>query len=108
MYLLYTEADLGYYNQGNQFPHVIVTNINASIDSILLPVMSREQEHKEQVKNMTRRAIKTSVYLMAPLMMGLAFTAEQVVSVVLTDKWLPCVPFLIIFCINYFFKIIIN
>ena len=100
---LYTEADLGYYNQGNQFPHVIVTNINASIDSILLPVMSREQEHKEQVKNMTRRAIKTSVYLMAPLMMGLAFTAEQVVSVVLTDKWLPCVPFLIIFCITYMF-----
>lgn len=100
---LYTEADLGYYNQGNQFPHVIVTNINSSIDSILLPVMSQEQDHKEHVKSMTRRAIKTSIYLMAPLMMGLAFTADKVVSVVLTDKWLPCVPFLVIFCITYMF-----
>lgn len=99
----YTEAELGYYNQGNQFPHVIVTNINSSIDSILLPVMAQEQDHKEQVKNMTRRAIKTSIYLMAPLMMGLAFVADKVVSVVLTDKWLPCVPFLIIFCITYMF-----
>ena len=36
-------------------------------------------------------------------MMGLAFCAEPIVSLVLTDKWLPCVPFLRIFCITYMF-----
>ena len=40
---------------------------------------------------------------MAPLMMGLAFCANTIVSVILTDKWLPCVPFLQIFCITYMF-----
>lgn len=40
---------------------------------------------------------------MAPLMMGLAFCAEPVVTLVLTEKWLPCVPFLRIFCITYMF-----
>lgn len=40
---------------------------------------------------------------MAPLMMGLAFCAEPIVKIVLTDKWLPCVPFLRIFCITYMF-----
>ena len=40
---------------------------------------------------------------MAPLMMGLAFCAEPIVGLVLTDKWLPCVPFLRIFCITYMF-----
>lgn len=82
---------------------VIVTNINASIDSVLLPTMSSAQDDKERVKQMTRRAIKTSTYVMAPLMMGLAFCAEPIVSLVLTDKWLPCVPFLRIFCITYMF-----
>ena len=52
---------------------------------------------------MTRRAIKTSTYVMAPLMMGLAFCAEPIVRLVLTDKWLPCVPFLRIFCVTYMF-----
>jgi len=100
---MYTEADLAYYNRGNQFPNIIVLNINSSIDSVLLPVMSKKQDHPEQVKAMTRRAIKTSIYIMAPIMMGMAFTAEPLVRLVLTDKWLPCVPYLRIFCITYMF-----
>lgn len=100
---IYTSSDLAYYNQGDKFPKVIVTNINASIDSVLLPSMSGEQDHSERVKSMTRRAIKTSTYIMAPLMMGLLFCAEPIVKLLLTDKWLPCVPYLRIFCFTYMF-----
>lgn len=100
---LYSSADLAYYNQGDKFPKVIVTNINTSIDSVLLPTMSNVQEDHARVKSMTRRSIKTSTYIMAPLMMGLAFCAEPIVRLVLTDKWLPCVPYLQIFCITCMF-----
>ena len=55
------------------------------------------------MKNMTRRAIKTSTYIMAPLMVGMAFCARLIVRIVLTEKWLPCVPYLQIFCITYMF-----
>lgn len=100
---LYTSADLAQYNRGKQFPDLIVSNINTSIDSVLLPVMSKSQDDPKQIKSMTRRSIKTSTYIMAPLMMGLAFCAESIVGLILTDKWLPCVPFLRIFCITYMF-----
>lgn len=100
---MYSSSDLAYYDQGKKFPNVIVTNINTSIDSVLLPTMASAQDNPERVKSMTRRAIKTSTYIMAPLMMGLAFCAEPIVGLVLTDKWLPCVPFLRIFCITYMF-----
>ena len=100
---MYSSADLAYYNQGDKFPKVIVTNINTSIDSVLLPTMSSAQDDRERVKNMTRRAIKTSTYVMAPLMMGLAFCSVPIVHLVLTDKWLRCVPFLRIFCVTYMF-----
>lgn len=100
---IYTSADLAYYNQGDKFPKVIVTNINASIDSVLLPSMAEEQDHADRVKSMTRRAIKTSTYIMAPLMMGLLFCAESIVKLLLTDKWLSCVPYLRIFCFTYMF-----
>lgn len=100
---MYSSSDLAFYNQGDKFPKVIVTNINTSIDSVLLPTMSSAQDDRECVKNMTRRAIKTSTYVMAPLMMGMAFCAEPIVQLVLTDKWLPCVPYLRIFCITYMF-----
>lgn len=100
---LYSSSDLAFYNQGEKFPEVIVMNINASIDSVLLPTMSIEQDNPERIKQMTRRAIKTSTYVMAPLMMGLAFCAEPIVRLVLTDKWIFCIPFLRIFCITYMF-----
>ena len=100
---LYSSSDLAFYNQGEKFPKVIAMNINASIDSVLLPTMSIEQDNPERIKQMTRRAIKTSTYVMAPLMMGLAFCAEPIVRLVLTDKWIFCIPFLRIFCITYMF-----
>ena len=100
---LYSPADLAFFNQGQKFPNLIVTNINASIDSILLPTMASEQDHRERVRDMTRRAIKTSIFIMSPMMMVLAFSSTNVVTLVLTEKWLPCVPFLCIFCIDYMF-----
>ena len=99
----YTQADLAFYDRGNSLPNLIVENINSSIDSVLLPVLSSEQDKKEQVRRMTRRAIKVSTYIMMPMMMGLAVCAEPFVRLLLTDKWLPCVPYLRIFCFSYAF-----
>lgn len=99
----YSSSDLGYYEQGEKFPVVIVSNVNTAIDSVLLPAMSKEQDNKEQIKSMTRRAIKTGTFVISPLMIGLAVVASGVVRLVLTEKWLFCVPFLQIFCIEYLF-----
>ena len=100
---MYSSNDLAQYNQGQKIPQLIITNINTSIDSVLLPTMSRQQDHPENIKNMTRRAIKTSSFIIMPLMVVLAVCAEPLVQLVLTEKWLPCVPYLRIFCFSYAF-----
>lgn len=100
---LYTTSDLAFYNKGKNFPDMIVANVNSSIDSVLLPAMSSEQENRSRVRDMTRRSIKTSTYVMMPLMMGLAVCAGPIVRILLTEKWLPCVFFLRVFCFTYAF-----
>lgn len=95
---LYTPMDLAYYEKGQSFPTLIVSNINASIDSVLLPTMSGVQDSRESVKAITRRAIVTSSYLMWPMMVGLAVVAKPLVVLLLTEKWLATVPFLQITC----------
>lgn len=100
---IYSPSDLAFYNRGKQFPDTVCSNINSSIDSVLFPSMSKKQDNSEELKKMTRMSIKTSTYVMAPLMMGLAFTANNVVNLILTDKWAPCIPFLRIFCITLMF-----
>ena len=99
----YTSEDLAFYNRGELFPQVIAANVNTSIDSVLLPTMSREQDERDKVRAMTRRAIMTSTYIMAPLMIGIACIGTSLVRLILTEKWLPCVPYLQIFCASMLF-----
>ncbi len=100
---LYSTQDLAFYNKGTTFPRLIMANINSSIDSVLFPTMSAAQDDKYRVRDMTRRAIKTSTYLLMPLMMGLAVCAKPLICLLLTDKWEPAVFFIRIFCLIYVF-----
>ena len=65
--------------------------------------MSSAKDDYERLKTMTRTSIKISTFLLIPLMVGLAVCAESLISLVLTDKWLPCIPYLRIFCFVYAF-----
>ena len=91
---LYSPAELGFYNRGNQFPCLISENLNKSMESVMFVVMSEHQEDKERVKDMVRRSIVTSTFVIFPAMAGLAVTAEPLILLILQEKWLPCVPFL--------------
>lgn len=98
---MYTSSELAYYNRGKQFPELATVNIDTSINSVLLPAMSRSQDDKVELKKMTRRAIRISSYIMWPVMIGLMATANSLVSLILTDKWLPLVPYMRIFCLSF-------
>lgn len=100
---MYSAVDLAYFNKAKGWPELIVTNINSSIDSVLLPTMSSEQDDKARIKQMTRRAISVSTYTMAPMMIGLFCVAPELIKLILTEKWLPSVPYMRIFCITYMF-----
>ena len=100
---LYTPGDLAFYQRGMQFPSLLTQNINTSIDSVLLPAMSEAQDDRQRIKSMTRRSIMTSSYIIMPMMAGLAACSESIVRLLLTEKWMPCVVFLRIFCFTFAF-----
>lgn len=98
---MYAPAMLGFYNRGQQFPSLIVSNIDGSIQSVMFPVLASHQDNRPRVKEMMRRSIVTSSFFIFPTMVGLATISEPLVRIILTEKWLPCVPFLQIYCAIY-------
>ena len=98
---MYSAEILAYYNRGDQFPQLIISNINGSIQSVMLPVLAEEQDNKRRIKEMVRRSIVTSSFIIFPMMIGLSVIAVPLIKVILTEKWLPCVPFLRVFCLSY-------
>ena len=98
----YTKQELAYYQQGNQFPQLVVGTVNASINSVLFPAISKIQDDIPAVKAFLRRSIKLGSFVLFPLLLGFAATAEPLVRLFLTEKWLPSVPFIQVMCLALF------
>lgn len=100
----YSSEQLAYYNRGQQIPHLFVTNVGVAISSVLFPAMALEQSDVKHVRQMVKRSSTIGTFIMFPIMAGLAVIAKPLVSILLTDKWLPAVPFLQMACLSYAFE----
>lgn len=101
--LKYDSGTLGYYNRGKQFPQFLINSFNSTIQSVMLPAMAAQQDDKAKVKELMRNSIMLSSYIIFPMMAGLAGVAEPLIRLLLTDKWLPAVPFMQIYCFTFAF-----
>lgn len=97
----FSDEALAFYTRGKQFPELVMNAINGSISSVMLPVLSEQQDETERMKMTMRRSVMLSSFIVVPMMAGLAAVAEPMISLLLTDKWLPCVPFLQLCCIDF-------
>jgi len=100
---IFTKDMLGFYNRGQQIPMMMVENINGSISGVMFPALSENQDNRQRVKEMVRRSIVTSSFLLFPAMIGLAAVAKPLTIILLTEKWLPSVPFMQLSCIALMF-----
>ncbi|WP_026491160.1 lipopolysaccharide biosynthesis protein [Butyrivibrio sp. XPD2002] len=100
----YSAEDLGFYDRGYSFPRLIAANIDSTINRVLFPALSKQQDDSIRLCEMTRRAAKTSAYLMTPFLFGLAIVAEPLVNVLLGGKWMPCIPYIQIMSIMWWLQ----
>lgn len=101
---MYNPATLAFFDKGRQFPSMIMSNIDSSIQTILFPVLSNAQDNRIGVKSMMRRSIKTTTLFIFPMMIGLIIVAKPLVLLLLTEKWMSVVPFIQIFSFAYLLK----
>lgn len=99
----FSGEQLGYFSRGEQFPHLIATNIDGSIQSVMLPTLSAVNTDSNEVKKIARKSISLSSFVLMPFMFGMAAVADNMVLLLLTEKWLPCVPFIQLSCIAFAF-----
>jgi O-antigen/teichoic acid export membrane protein len=94
----FTTTALGFVSQGKKYPQALGALFDGSIQPVMLSAISKVQGNPAHVKSLTRRAIKTSTFVIAPAMVCLAVVAEPLVGLILGEQWLPCVPFLRMYC----------
>lgn len=98
---MYSPATLAYFERGKQLPSLVMENINTSIQTVLFPAFSKEQDNKDRLRTMVSRSIQTSCLFILPIMMWLIVCAKPIIIFLLTEKWIDTVPYVQLFCIAY-------
>ena len=96
---IFSAADLGFYSRAKRLQELPVMNISTTVSRVTYPVFSSVQDDKARLKRGVRNSLTTLAILNFPMMIGLAVVARPLVLVLLTEKWLPCVPYLQLLCV---------
>lgn len=91
---------LGYFNRAYTLGQFPVQNFGNIVQKVLYPIQCRYQDENEQFNKIFIIYLRVSSFVLFPLMIGLAVLADPVIRLLLTEKWLPAVPFLQIFCLS--------
>ena len=99
----YTPLQLGYYNRADSFQSFPLRMIITALKSVAYPVLSSIQNDDDQLRIYYRKMILHVVFLVTPLMILLIIIAKPMFSLLLTDKWLPAVPYFQVLCLSSIF-----
>ena len=99
---------LGYYNRGQQIPGMVNRCANDTIKSVILPIYSGYQDDKEQLKQVIRKSQSIVAFIVFPIVAGLVVTSPALTEILLTEKWMPSVPFAQILCLAYMVQPLIS
>lgn len=98
---IYNSKDLAFYNRGQQIPDIIVSNVDGSVDSVLFPVLSNNQNDKHEIKKISKKIIGINMFLLCPLMVMIICCAKSITILLLTEKWIDVYPYMQIFALYY-------
>lgn len=96
----YSTSDLGVYNRARNYACLPSINLTAVIQNVTFPVLSKLQDNDQVLANNYRRMIKTTSFIVFPIMLMLAALARPLVLVMITAKWESCIILLQITCFS--------
>ncbi len=95
----FSKTTLGYYSRGQSIPYFLMNNTDGAMASVMFPAFSHCQNDKKRLKEILRRSIKTSFFVISPMLIGLFIVAKPLIVVLLTPKWIASVPILQLSCV---------
>lgn len=102
----YSSSSLGYYTRAQSYVNFPSDNIMGVLQQVVFPILSRLQNEDERLIGIYRKYIKICAAFIFGGMAILASLAKPLVVFLLTDKWLPCVPIMMLLCFSSMFSFV--
>ncbi len=95
---VYSAESLGYYNRANTLRMLPASTMTGVVNRVAFPLFSRCQHDKVLMLKRMRELVRSSLLLSCAGMVLLAVTADPLIPLLMTDKWMPAVPLMRILC----------
>ena len=100
----YNEEELGHYTKAQNFPVAFSDVVVNTFSSISLADLSKTKDDLNASNKKLLLYIEYSTLVVTPALIGLFATSTPFIHILLSDKWLPCVPYLQMFCLIQLFQ----
>jgi len=90
----YSTRDLGFYTQSRRLSDLPSVNTTLIVQKVSYAALATIQDDDARLKAAYRRIIQSVVFVVFPAMLLLAAVAHPAILLLLTEKWLPAVPYL--------------
>ena len=97
----YSPYDLGVYNRAEGYSRLPSYQSMGIIENVTYPVLCKVQDNNDSLARYYRRMIKTSVFVVFPIMLILSALSRPLIIIMLTDKWEPCIILLQLLCFAF-------
>ena len=85
---IFNAASLGHFTQAKHFCQLPSSHITGILDRVIYPVLSSIQDDDEKLSSSYRRLLRTSAFIVFPLMCGLAAVSYPLIKILLGEKWM--------------------
>lgn len=95
----YSATVLGFYSRAESMSQFPINNMSVAMNKVTYPMFASISDDNVRLKAVYKRILKQVIFWNAPILIGLCVIAGPLFSVLLTEKWLPAVPYFQILCI---------
>jgi len=96
----FTASQLGFYTRAQTLQMFPVQNLSNALHKVTYPMFASIQYDDRKLKSAYKKIMQQVIYWVAPLMILLAIIAEPLFRFLLSEKWLPAVPYFQILCFS--------
>lgn len=104
----YSGQEVGYFTQANKWNYMGHSLISGTVNSVAQPVLSSLSNDRGRQQRAFRKMLRFTAFLSFPSMLGLSLIAPELITITITDKWLPSAAILQILCIGGAFIPVVN
>lgn len=97
---LFSVSVLGYYSNALKIRDGAAQTLSDSIQKVSFPVLSKIKDNQEALKFNSSKILRLSIYIIFPILVGLAASSDAIIRVVFNEQWIGMIPIMQVLAIN--------